>query len=174
MDVDLLSTLAADNVCMCRVQVARVAQHHAVSAPTTQPLFVYLPFQNVHEPHQAPQSYIDKYNEVNNTLRRATCAMVTAMDDAVETVVSGYVRAGLWDDTVLVFTTDNVRKQPFHHVGRQNSCQSYVSAQACTVLNPLCLCVCLCRVGRVVRRGRQETIATIQCEEAKTRIGRVA
>ena len=93
---------------ICRVQVARVAQHHAVSAPTTQPLFVYMPFQNVHEPHQAPQSYIDKYNEVNNTLRRATCAMVTAMDDAVQTVVSGYVRAGLWDDTVLVFTTDNV------------------------------------------------------------------
>ena len=147
------------------MQVARVAQHHAVSAPPAQPLFVYLPFQNVHEPHQAPQSYIDRYSEVNSTLRRATCAMVTAMDDAVETVVSGYVRAGLWDDTVLVFTTDNVSKL-FIMLDARIRVSRTSLRRLVTVLNPLC--------GRVVRRGRQGTITTIQCEEAKTRIGRVA
>jgi arylsulfatase A-like enzyme len=46
-------------------EVARLARHHASSAPASQPLFVYLPFQSVHEPHQAPQSYLDRYHEVH-------------------------------------------------------------------------------------------------------------
>jgi arylsulfatase A-like enzyme len=31
------------------------------------------------------------------------------MDDAMEVVVDGYKNSGLWNDTVLVFSTDNVR-----------------------------------------------------------------
>merc|ERR1711998_647839 len=33
--------------------------------------------------------------------------MVTTMDEAIASVVSAFKSAGLWEDTVMVFTTDN-------------------------------------------------------------------
>ena len=33
--------------------------------------------------------------------------MITAMDDALAEAIGAYKAAGLWDDTVLVFSTDN-------------------------------------------------------------------
>ncbi len=34
------------------------------------PLFMYLPFQNVHEPLQAPKKYVNLYKHVQNKARR--------------------------------------------------------------------------------------------------------
>ena len=45
-------------------EVARIATHHGATASAT-PLFVYLPFQSVHGPLQAPLKYIHDYNEVS-------------------------------------------------------------------------------------------------------------
>jgi len=71
------------------------------------PLFVYLPFQSVHAPLQAPAKYIDKYPASMNKNRRTYAGMVSALDDAVARVEAAYVRAGIWNNTLLVFTTDN-------------------------------------------------------------------
>ena len=54
------------------------------------------------------------YSEVNNTARKTVCAMVTAMDNATRMVILAYKQAGLWDDTVLVFSTDNGGPLPDH------------------------------------------------------------
>ena len=87
-------------------EVARIATHHGQTEAKTTPLFIYFPFQSVHAPLEAPQSYLDEYHEVNDTARQKTCAMISAMDDAVAVALAGYRQAGLWEDTVTVFSTD--------------------------------------------------------------------
>jgi arylsulfatase A-like enzyme len=42
-----------------------------------------------------------------NKNRRTYAGMVSALDDAVARVEAAYVRAGIWNNTLLVFTTDN-------------------------------------------------------------------
>ena len=51
--------------------------------PKEQPLFLYLPFQNVHFPFQAPQEWIDKFSYIEDEKRRTFAAMVATLDDAV-------------------------------------------------------------------------------------------
>jgi arylsulfatase A-like enzyme len=43
------------------------------------PFFLYLAFQSVHSPLQAPQEYIDKYSYITNKNRRTLAAMSTCM-----------------------------------------------------------------------------------------------
>ncbi|XP_077995099.1 arylsulfatase J-like isoform X2 [Glandiceps talaboti] len=73
----------------------------------TKPLFLYLAFQNVHGPLQAPQKYIDMYANVTNRKRRIKLGMVTAMDDAVKEVVADLKESDLWNNTLFVFSSDN-------------------------------------------------------------------
>ena len=67
-------------------------------------IYRYLAFQSVHEPLQAPQDLVDSYLEIADYQRRVLAAMVTAMDTSVGRAVAGWERAGLWNDTVLIFT----------------------------------------------------------------------
>ncbi|XP_072174489.1 arylsulfatase B-like [Diadema setosum] len=81
----------------------KVIQQHNAS----QPLFLYLPLQSVHGPLQVPEKYMKPYAHFNNTLRATYAGMVATMDEAVGKVVDTLKETGLWDDTVLIFTTDN-------------------------------------------------------------------
>ncbi len=76
---------------------------------TAGPLFQYLAFQAVHCPNQVPMEYIDRYaNQTEwNDQRKIYAGMLTAADDAIGQVVRAYQQAGLWNDTLVIFTTDN-------------------------------------------------------------------
>ena len=52
-----------------------------------QPLFLYLPFQNVHDPLMAPQDWIDKFSYIEDEKRRTFAAMVALLDDAIGNVM---------------------------------------------------------------------------------------
>lgn len=85
-----------------------VKDHVAKYGADGKPLFVYLPYQSVHGPLEAPQKYIDMYKEsISDMDRRTYAGMVTALDVAVGEVEQMYKDHGLWDSTVLIFTTDN-------------------------------------------------------------------
>ncbi|CAK8694460.1 unnamed protein product [Clavelina lepadiformis] len=71
------------------------------------PLFMYMAFQSVHFPLQAPQKYIDMYKDIKDNNRRVYSAMVTAMDDVVGAIVNALKLTKLYENTIIVFTTDN-------------------------------------------------------------------
>merc|ERR1719242_189649 len=70
-------------------------------------LFMYVALQVVHDPQEAPQEYLDLYPENMFTRRRTTDAMASVMDDAVRNITNALKENGLWDDTILLFTSDN-------------------------------------------------------------------
>nr|XP_022321355.1 arylsulfatase J-like isoform X3 [Crassostrea virginica] len=81
---------------------------------TSEPLFLYLPFQAVHSGNlpsgkylQAPTKYIKKFPHIQNTQRRTYAAMVSALDDAVGSIVQNLKDKKMYSNSIIVFTTDN-------------------------------------------------------------------
>lgn len=71
------------------------------------PLFLYLPFQNVHGPLLAPKEWIDKFSYIEDKNRRTFAAMVGCLDDAIGKIYEALSIKGILDDTIIAFTSDN-------------------------------------------------------------------
>ncbi|XP_041378318.1 arylsulfatase B-like [Gigantopelta aegis] len=80
----------------------------------SQPLFLYLPFQAVHEPIEVPKRYEDLYPNIQNEGRRKFSGMVSALDEAVGNVTSALKQNGMLDDTLIFFTADNGGWIPYY------------------------------------------------------------
>ena len=86
------------------------------SHDTTQPLFMYLAFQNAHEgcarPDklglQAPLATVDLYNNTILDTYKLMGAMLTELDYGVKEVVDALHASGLYNDTLIWFVSDNV------------------------------------------------------------------
>lgn len=79
-----------------------------------EPLFLYLPYQAVHsgnlqsgKPLQAPSSYVNRHPHIQNQQRKDFAGMVSALDDGVNAVVAALKSRGMYDNSILMFTTDN-------------------------------------------------------------------
>ena len=71
-----------------------------------EPFFVYLAFNAVHAPLQAPPDEIAAFN-TGNVQRNTLLAMGKRMDDAIGRVVAELKAAGVWKNTLLFFISDN-------------------------------------------------------------------
>ena len=81
----------------------RLIERHDV----TRPLFLYVPFNAVHSPFQAPQSRIDRYKHIQAKNKRIFAAMLTCMDDAIGRIVSSLDKRGIRQNTLIIFCSDN-------------------------------------------------------------------
>nr|XP_039271600.1 arylsulfatase I-like [Styela clava] len=77
------------------------------SRDKTKPLFLYMAFQSVHSPMQAPDQYVKPFDHIKDNARRIYGGMVAALDEAVENITKQLDAEGLLDDTIIVFSTDN-------------------------------------------------------------------
>ncbi|XP_077503582.1 arylsulfatase B-like isoform X2 [Amblyomma americanum] len=79
----------------------------AAQASEDRPLFLYLAFQAVHAPLQVPPEYEVPCTKYNNSNRRLLCGMLNALDEAVGRIEKALLHHGYWNNTLLIFTSDN-------------------------------------------------------------------
>ena len=84
-----------------REAVAFIERHKA------EPWFLYLAFNAVHTPMQATDDRLAKFPGIEDKQRRTYDAMTLALDDAVGTVRRKLADAGLEQDTLVLFISDN-------------------------------------------------------------------
>jgi arylsulfatase A-like enzyme len=79
--------------------------------PKDKPLFLYLAFNAVHAPHQAPASYKEPYANLKEP-RRTYAGMLAAMDEGVGQVLDAVAAKGIGNDTLILFFSDNGGPRP--------------------------------------------------------------
>lgn len=70
------------------------------------PWFMYLAFQSVHSPLEAPAECLARYANLSGS-QRTRAAMVSAMDDAIGNLTQALRETEQMEDTIIVFTADN-------------------------------------------------------------------
>jgi arylsulfatase A-like enzyme len=71
------------------------------------PFFLYLAFNAVHTPMHATRKYLDRFARIADPDRRTYAAMLSAMDDGIGRTVAALRRAGLEENTLVFFFSDN-------------------------------------------------------------------
>lgn len=79
--------------------------------PIDRPLFLYVPFNAVHAPHQVPDKYKVPYAALTEP-RRTYAGMVAAEDEAIGQIVAALEAKGIRENTLIVWSSDNGGPRP--------------------------------------------------------------
>ena len=72
------------------------------------PLFLYLAYQGVHEPRQAPARYVAAAGgAIDDPGRTVFAGMLSAVDEGVANVTAALKAANMYESTLFIVTTDN-------------------------------------------------------------------
>jgi arylsulfatase A-like enzyme len=86
--------------------VAREATRLIREQANGKPLFLYVPFNGIHSPHQVPDSYTEPYKNLPK-LRQSIAGMLSAVDEAIGQITTALAEKGLRDNTLIIFSSDN-------------------------------------------------------------------
>jgi arylsulfatase A-like enzyme len=86
--------------------VKRIEQRDA-----SKPLFLYVPFNAVHGPHQVPEKYKEPYKALPEP-RQTYAGMMAAMDEGIGQILDAIDAAKMRENTLILFTSDNGGPQP--------------------------------------------------------------
>lgn len=70
------------------------------------PLFLYVPFNGIHTPHQVPDKYLGPYSSLSGA-KQKLAGMLAAVDEAIGQIVAALETAGIRENTLIVFSSDN-------------------------------------------------------------------
>jgi arylsulfatase A-like enzyme len=73
----------------------------------TQPFFLMLSFNAVHDPMEAPDDYLRRFSAIEDKGRRTYAGMLSAMDETIGRVLKAVREAGIEKDTLVCFISDN-------------------------------------------------------------------
>jgi len=96
-----------------REAVAFIERHH------NKPFFLYLAYNAVHTPMQAPPRYKDSFKHITDSKRQVYAGMLTAMDEGIGAVLAKLRELDIEEDTLLFFINDNGGPTPAN--GSDNS-----------------------------------------------------
>ena len=71
------------------------------------PFFLYLAYNAPHTPMQAPREKLAQFSHIADNKRRTYAAMVSGMDDGIGRVLKAIKDAGLRENTIVAFLSDN-------------------------------------------------------------------
>ena len=74
--------------------------------PKDKPLFLYVPFNAVHSPHQVPEKYSEPYKNFAEP-RRTYAGMLAAMDEGIGKILDALDETGRRKNVLIVFSSDN-------------------------------------------------------------------
>ncbi|GMV99168.1 MAG: arylsulfatase [Candidatus Hydrogenedentota bacterium] len=76
------------------------------AASSGDPFFLYVPYNAPHYPMHAPPEYMNRFGHLPWE-RQVMAAMLSCVDDSIGAVVNELKRQGVYDNTLIVFTSDN-------------------------------------------------------------------
>jgi arylsulfatase A-like enzyme len=81
---------------------------HWIESRGTSPFFLYVPYTAVHLPIKEPAEWLERApKSITPDVPRHYAACVMHLDDAVGRIITALENAGVRDETLLVFTSDN-------------------------------------------------------------------
>lgn len=98
------SCIWEDDLFEAHVKTA-ISQHS--ENDTSKPLFIFWSTHTVHGPLQPKNTDLRKFNFINDPTRAKYHSMVTAIDAAIGRVVALLKEKGMYDNTLIAFSSDN-------------------------------------------------------------------
>ena len=86
----------------------RIIKAHAALPPAQRrPFLLYLPWQAVHEPMDAPAPYIARFDgKIGDHSRKLYAAMLTVLDEALGNITDTLAETGLLNHTIVIASND--------------------------------------------------------------------
>jgi arylsulfatase A-like enzyme len=83
-----------------------------IEANKDRPFFLYMAWNAVHAPVQAPKETLQRFNSIASEARRGQAAMTAEMDDGIGKILGKLRQLNLEEDTLIFFLSDNGGPQP--------------------------------------------------------------
>ncbi len=91
--------------------IAKEASRLIREQPADKPLFLYVPFNGIHSPHQVLASDAKPYEKLPK-VRGTIAGMLAVVDEAIGQVTTALDEKGIRDNTLIIFSSDNGGPQP--------------------------------------------------------------